>query len=111
MSKEENNNQLMDTNTSSLEYFPISEGGLVHSALVKMRLHKNQRKLILVFLCITWLPLVIITGIEGTLYSGVQLPFLKDIAMQMRLLVALPFLLLIRLIIDGKVISVEKYFF
>lgn len=111
MSKEENNNQLMDANTSSPEYFSISEGGLVHSALVKMHLHKNQRKLILVFLCITWLPLVIITGIEGTLYSGVQLPFLKDIAMQMRLLIALPFLLFIRLIIDGKVIGLEKYFF
>ena len=101
----------MDTNQQFPEYFSISEGGPVHSALVKMRLHKNQKKIMLVFLCITWLPLVIITAIEGTLYSGVQLPFLKDIAMQMRLLVALPVLLLIRFIIDGKVIDLEKYFF
>jgi hypothetical protein len=101
----------MDTNQHSPEYFSISEGGPAHNAFVKMRLHKNQKKLILVFLCVTWLPLVIITAIDGTLYSGVQLPFLKDIAMQMRLLVALPILLLIKFIIDGKVIDLEKYFF
>jgi len=101
----------MDTNQHSPEYFSISEGGPAHNAFVKMRLHKNQGRLILVFLCIAWLPLVIITAIEGTLYSGVQMPFLKDIAMQMRLLVALPILLLIKFIIDGKVIDLEKYFF
>jgi hypothetical protein len=76
-------------NNLASENFSLSEGGPFHNALVKMRLSDKQGKLVLVILCITWLPLVIITFIEGTLYSGIQLSFLKDVAMQARLLVAL----------------------
>ncbi len=93
----------MDTIDRASEDFSLSEGGPFHDALVKMRLYNNQGKLAVVGLCITWLPLVIITAIEGTLYAGTQLPFLKDVAMQARLLVALPMLIVI-----GATISLVK---
>lgn len=99
----------MDTNHNDAENFSLSAGGPFNEALVKMKLNNSQGKLALVALCITWLPLVIITAIEGTLYSGTQMPFLKDIAMQARVLIALPMLVFIKAVIDTKVMEVVKY--
>src|SRR3954464_87012 len=99
----------MNTIHHSSEDFSLSEGGLIHNAMVKMHLPNKQGMLAVVGLCITWLPLIIITAIEGTLYSGTQLPFLQDVAMQARILVALPMLIMIKITIDSKVIVVTKY--
>src|SRR3954463_1798628 len=99
----------MDTTLHSAENFSLSEGGPIHDAMLKMHLQNKQGKLAVVGLCITWLPLIIITAFEGTLYSGTQLPFLQDVAMQARVLVALPMLIMIKITIDSKVIAVTKY--
>jgi hypothetical protein len=99
----------MGIDNQSSEDFSLSFGGPVHRATVKMRLQENQGKLLVVVLCFAWLPLLIITAIEGTLYSGTHLPFLKDVAMQARILVALPMLVIIKAFIDIKVIDVSKY--
>jgi len=99
----------MDTTTQPQEEFLLSEGGPFYRALERMRLHNRQGKLAIVGLCITWLPLVIITAMEGTLYSGTHLPFLKDVAMQARILMAIPMLIMIKLVIDSKVFAVAKY--
>ena len=77
--------------------------------MVKMRLHKKQGKLAIAGLFVTWVPLVIITAIEGTLYTGTQLPFLYDVGMQSRVLVAFPMLIMIKVVIDSKVFLVAKY--
>jgi hypothetical protein len=100
---------MMTTTNNHPEYFSISEGGPVYRILMKMRLEKKQEKLALVSIAITWVPLLIITIIEGTFNSGVKLPFLQDVAMHVRLLVTLPMLLLIRLFIESKVAVVVKY--
>src|SRR5437764_1473632 len=99
----------MYTTLHSTENFSLSEGGPIHDAMLKMHLQNQQGKLAVVGLCITWLPLVIITAFEGTLYSATQLPFLQDVAMQARILVALPMLIMIKITIDSKVIVVTKY--
>src|SRR3954468_13129638 len=99
----------MNTIHHTSEDFSLSEGGPIHNAMVKVHLPNKQGKLAVVGLCITWLPLIIITAIEGTLYAGTQLPFLQDVAMQARVLVALPMLLMIKTVIDSKVIVVTKY--
>jgi hypothetical protein len=93
----------------SQEYFFIPEGGPIYRALTKLRLEKKQSRLIFFILCITWLPLVIITIIEGTFSSGVEKTFLNDVAIQFRQLISLPMLLLIRFFIDGKVSVVVNY--
>ena len=100
----------MNTNQSSPEFFSISESGPVYQVLRKLHLNQNKIKLVIAFLCITWLPLVIITAFEGTLYTGGRQSFLADIAMQVRLLAALPMLILIGAGIDNKVLEVGKYF-
>ena len=100
----------MDLNQKSSEDFSLSEGGPFFKALVKTRLINQPARLALLSLCITWLPLVIITMFEGAVYSGTALPFLKDIAMQARIMVAIPILIMIRHTIDGKVNKVIRYF-
>lgn len=99
----------MDINNHSSEDFTLSAGGPFNRALQRMRLQNKQGKLTVASLCITWLPLLILAIFEGTLYAGSQLPFLKDIAMHARLLVALPLLIMIELTIDSKVYVVLKY--
>lgn len=100
----------MNTNQSGPEYFSISESGPVYRGFNKLHLNQNKIKLVAAFLCITWLPLVIITAFEGTLVTGGPQSFLADIAMQVRLLAALPMLILIGAGIDSKVLEVWKYF-
>jgi hypothetical protein len=100
----------MDTNQSSPDFFSISEGGPVHQAQKKMHLDKNKRTLVIVFLCITWLPLLIGTALDGTLFTGGLNSFLGDVAMQVRLLVSIPMLLLISVAIENKVTGLQKYF-
>ena len=99
----------MQTHLSTSENFSLSAGGPFDNALIKMGMQNKPKKLALLVLCITWLPIAIISAIEGTLFSGCQLPFLKDVAMQGRILVALPILIVIRFIIDNKVSIVLKY--
>src|SRR5215203_4878304 len=90
------------------EDFLLSGGGLLNKAMVKMRM--RDQELAIGAFCVTWLPLFIFSAIDGTLYGGIQLPFLKDVAMQARLLIALQMLILIKGAIDMRVITVLKYF-
>jgi hypothetical protein len=99
----------MTSNQGETDNFSLSEGGPFYEMLKKMGLYNNQGKLALVGLIISWFPLLVITAFEGTLYSGIQMPFLKDVAMQARLLIAFPLLILIKSAIDSKVNAVTKY--
>jgi len=99
----------MEINLQSPEGFSLSAGGPFNRALEMMRLQNKQGKLMVLGFCITWLPLLILTLFEGTLYTGRELPFLKDVAMHARLLVALPMLIMIEPTIDSKVFVVIKY--
>ena len=99
----------MEQNQHALEYFSISEGGPFNKAVQKIGLNTNAKQ-IAVALFITWLPLLIITAIEGTIYSDVGMPFLKDVSIHVRLLIVLPMLLTIKAIINSKSIDLEKYF-
>lgn len=99
----------MNTPPFISEEFSLSEGGHFDEALKKLGLYKSQFKLAIVGVCLTWLPLAIITAIEGTLFSGSQMPFLKDIAMHARLLIAFPMLIMIKTVIDDKVAIIIRY--
>lgn len=98
-----------ETNLNDHKAFSLSEGGLFERALAKMNLQYNQAWLVMIALGIAWLPLVIISAIEGKLYSGAHLPFLKDYAMQVRVLIALPLLIMIKYSIDSKVSLVIQH--
>jgi hypothetical protein len=100
----------MNTLDHHTENFFLSEGGPSHQIMLKAGMHEKQKTTAIAAFCITWVPLFIITSIEGTLYTGTQLPFIKDVAMQARLLIALQMLILIKNNIDKRVSSVLMYF-
>src|SRR6186713_2760076 len=90
------------------KYFSIIEGGPFYRLLGKAGLNKNSWKVVLVVLCITWLPLLILTAVDGKLYS-VESNFLNSAKIQMRFLLALPLLFFIRFVIEEKVVKVTNY--
>lgn len=98
----------MDSKPQNSFDFTLLGGGPFHKALIKLRVH-NIKRAAVAALCMTWLPLVILTGMDGTLFSGTQLPFFADIAMQARVLVALPMLILMQFAIEARVKTVLIY--
>lgn len=96
-------NQLQD------EKYSLIEGGLFRKVQIKLGVQNHQGLLALAGICFAWLPLLVLTTIEGTLYDRVSMPFLEDVAMHARILIALPVLILIRGVIDLKTTSVIKY--
>ena len=99
----------MYNHDNSADFYSISEGGLVQRILQKWKIEKRPWHVAILFICITWLPLFIFNAIEGKLYSGSSLPFLKDVALQGRILLGIPMLILIRNVIYKKVSPVLKY--
>lgn len=99
----------MDMNQQPVENYSFIEGGLFSKVQKKLGVHEHQLILALAGICFAWLPLFILSLLDGKLYNGASVPFLHDIAMQARFLVALPVFILIRKVIDVKTTAVIKY--
>jgi hypothetical protein len=91
------------------ENFSLTENGFITHVLKKFNIEHKRGLLAIFILCLTWLPLVIITSIDGTLYSGTGLPFLKDLAIQGRLLVGIFMLILIKHLVYRQIPQVLHY--
>ena len=57
---------------------------------------------IIVLTLVTWLPLLILSAADGHLLGGVALPFLRDIEIQVRFLIALPVLIAAELVVNSR---------
>jgi hypothetical protein len=97
-----------NTHSDSTNY-DISEDGIFFKLARRKRFLNNPFKLVVIVLLIVWFPLLLLSLYEGTLYSGVEIPFLNDIAMQIRILVALPLLVLLKNSISNKLTSATKH--
>src|SRR5262245_37467532 len=56
-----------------------------------------------------WLPLLVLSAIDGYAWSGVKVPFLLDVEMHARLLVALPLLIVAERVIHDRMPTVVRY--
>ena len=65
---------------------------------------------ILVITTVAWLPLLILSSLEGHALRGVTLPFLNDIETQIRFLIALPILIAAELIVHLRLRPVVRSF-
>ena len=59
---------------------------------------------------IPWLPLLILSGIAGTLFRGPAIPFPRDVGTQVRFLIALPLLIGAEVVVHKFIAIVVKYF-
>jgi len=102
------------SNTTSAQSFKLSTGGLFYTLLLKVRIIEEDkyhaRRLILLFIGITWLTLLILSAIEGGLYeAGIGISFLTDINPHVRYLIVAPILLIAGQIIDPLVAGVIQH--
>ncbi len=95
--------------------FSLVLGGPLFQILRRSRLTDTASELvyrrIIAFVAITWLPLLILTMIEGLAWSGRKVPFLYDIDSLCRFLVALPLLIYAELIVHVRMRRIVAMFF
>ncbi len=86
--------------------FSLVLGGPLYQLLVRSRLatpaleHVMLR--VVVISLVAWLPLVLLSMAGGRAWGGTGLPFLYDIEMQVRFLVALPLLIIAELLVHQR---------
>ena len=68
------------------------------------------RRRIIVLTAMTWVPLLVLSVVEGRAWSGVELPFLYDIELHVRLLLAAPLLLLAELVVHRRLRPMAQQF-
>ena len=91
------NDRVDDRRSPELPDFSLVLGGplfqlLVRSHLATPSLELISRRIVIIGL-FAWLPLMVLALVDGRLWGGAGLPFLYDIEMQVRFLVALPLLI------------------
>jgi len=90
----------MNTNASTptpAEDFSLVHGGPLYQLCLRMRLLRAPVDLverrIIVFTVVTWLPLLVLSIVSGTAFGGLKVPFLVDLQVHTRFLLALPMLI------------------
>jgi hypothetical protein len=93
-------NTLMDETSSTLvENFSITRGGPLHRLLVRLGSAGDDRRLVVKRALVTslflWLPMFVLSLMYGEAYgTSVKVVFLRDIAVNVRFLIAVPILIL-----------------
>lgn len=110
-SPEDNNNSLLRTPPD----FSLVLGGPLFQLLRRTHLTDDAlallRKRLIVITLFTWLPLFLLSALEGQLREGsVAVPFLQDIEVHVRFLVALPLMIVAELIVHQRMRLLLKQF-
>jgi hypothetical protein len=99
-------NVVSDSSPSRAEDFSLTRGGPMHRVLVLLGNAGDERQRVIRramgMALITWLPLLVLSLLHGDAYSGVRLPFLRDFAVNVRFLIAVPILILAESPIDRR---------
>jgi hypothetical protein len=82
----------------------LRRAGLADDALTLMR------KRVGFFVLVTWLPLLVILLVQGKAKGGVAVPFLRDVELHVRFLIALPLLVIAELVVHQRLLSVVRLF-
>lgn len=102
--------------TDAADEFPpllLTEGGPGHALLRRLRLAplgRSSPRTALVLAAVTWIPLLALSVIEGVAVTGPQVPFAYDLAAHVRLLVALPVLVLAEIPIGFRLRETAAHF-
>lgn len=122
MNKDEGNESQMTSRTpmTSDSFFPEAKnfslvlGGPLFQLLLRAHLsddalmHVRQR--IIVIALLAWLPLLLLSAVEGHLLGGSAVPFLMDVEVHIRFLLAMPLLILAELVVHRRMRPVVQQF-
>ena len=92
--------------SSLAENFSLTRGGPLHRLQVRLGARLEHERIVrraTLAALVTWLPLLILSQVQGVAYgTQVTIPFLRDFAVNVRFLVALPILILAESRIDQR---------
>ncbi len=78
--------------------------------LIHPELGAGSARTALILMVLIWVPLCVLCLIEGLAFSGVELPFFRDIAAQTRFLLAVPVLVLADIPVGARLRQVVRHF-
>jgi hypothetical protein len=95
--------------------FSLVLGGPLYQLLRRARLSDDaltlQRRRIVVISLLAWLPLLVLSAIDGQLFSGsTAVPFLMDVEVHVKFLVVLPLLVAAELVVHQRMRAVARTF-
>lgn len=96
------------------EDFSLGVGGPLYQLYLKTRLVDKplflcNRRVIAVAV-LTWLPLLVLTVLGGVAISGVTMPFIRDVDVHVRFLLALPMLIYAEVIVHNRISVIVEQF-
>ena len=102
------------------EYFKKSQdfslvlGGPLYQLLIRARLEDSAlghlKRRIVVITLFAWLPLFLLSLLDGKTLGGVRIPFLYDFEVQARFLLALPLLIVAELMVHKRIRTIVQQF-
>jgi hypothetical protein len=94
--------------------FSLVLGGPLYQLYLRSRMLRPPlgllRRRLAGLVLLTWVPLFVLSALEGQALGGVQLPFLKDLEVQARFLVALPLLILAEVLVHKRLAPAVRLF-
>lgn len=102
--------------SASQQPFSLVAGGLLFQTFRRAHLSgdapKFVRRRVLGTMLLTWVPLLLMTGIDGHLLGSgaIRVSFIEDVEAQVRFLIGLPLLLIAEVIVDVRVSPLVQYF-
>ncbi len=95
--------------------FSLVQGGPLFQLFIRSHLATSGldllKRRIVFFVILTWLPLLLLSAVSGTLLDGnINIPFLYDLEAHVRFLVALPLLLVAEIIVHQRMKPVIQQF-
>lgn len=94
--------------------FSLALGGPLYQLYLRTRLARPPlelvRRRIVVISLISWAPLLLLAVIAGHAFGGVSIPFLSDLGVHTRLLIALPMLIGSELLVQERLMTVVDQF-
>src|ERR1700746_335258 len=92
----------------------VIEGGPLDRLQRRLGLMKLEAPLIvrraLVFSLVAWLPLLILSALQGTLLTNVKIPFLYDPSAHIRFLLSVPLLIVAEVVIGPRIVAATGHF-
>ncbi len=104
----------MAISTRAHEDFSLVLGGPLYQMFLRARLLKPPADLVgrrvAAFVLITWAPLLVLAAGSGSAFSGVPVPFVVDLDVHVRFLIALPLLVLAEVLVHRRLRGVVSQF-
>jgi hypothetical protein len=98
----------------TMKKLSVIEGGPLDRLQRRLGLMKLEAPLIvrraLVFSLVAWLPLLILSAVQGTLLTNVRIPFLYDPSAHIRFLLSVPLLIVAEVVIGPRIVAATSHF-